>query len=135
MLRLLERLRHGALDLRLPDGTSAHFGSRADGEPRAAIRLANWNVFGAALKAGDIGFAESYIAGDWTSPDLPALLGLFIANRDAIESVVYGSWWGSLLYRAAAPARTATRAAAAARTSTPTTTSATRSTGCGSTRR
>ena len=99
VLRLLERLRHGALELRLPDGTSVRFGSRADNEPRAVMRLANWNVFGAALKAGDIGVAESYIAGDWTSPDLPALLGLFIANRDAIESVVYGSWWGSLLHR------------------------------------
>ena len=99
VLRLLERLRHGSLELRLPDGTSARFGSRAAGEPHAAMRLANWNVFGAALKAGDIGVAESYIAGDWTSPDLPALLGLFIANRDAIESVVYGSWWGSLLHR------------------------------------
>ncbi len=99
VLRLLERLRHGSLELRLPDGTSARFGSRAAGEPHAAMRLANWNVFGAALKAGDIGVAESYIAGDWTSPDLPALLSLFIANRDAIESVVYGSWWGSLLHR------------------------------------
>jgi cyclopropane-fatty-acyl-phospholipid synthase len=33
------------------------------------------------------------------TPDLPALLKLFIANRDALEAVVYGTWWGSLLYR------------------------------------
>jgi len=44
VLRLLERLRHGSLELRLPDGTSARFGSRAAGEPHAAMRLANWNV-------------------------------------------------------------------------------------------
>ena len=43
--------------------------------------LRNWNVCRAALKSGDIGFAESYIAGDWTTPDLTELLELFIANR------------------------------------------------------
>jgi cyclopropane-fatty-acyl-phospholipid synthase len=100
VLHLLKGLTHGTLDLQLPDGSSAHFGTLAAGEPRAAMRLHNWNVCSAALKAGDIGFAESYIAGDWTTPDLTTLLTLFVANRDQIESVVYGSWWGSLLYRA-----------------------------------
>jgi cyclopropane-fatty-acyl-phospholipid synthase len=28
-----------------------------------------------------------------------ALLKLFIANRDAVEAMVYGTWWGSLAYR------------------------------------
>ncbi|MGZ5983493.1 MAG: hypothetical protein ACXWK7_01025, partial [Caulobacteraceae bacterium] len=45
-------------------------------------------------------FAESYIAGDWSSPDLPSLLTVFTTNRDEVESVVYGTWWGSILYRA-----------------------------------
>jgi cyclopropane-fatty-acyl-phospholipid synthase len=100
VFRVLARLSIGRLHVQLPDGSSAHFGTHDSSGPQAAIRLVNWNVCGAALKSGDIGFAESYIAGDWQTPDLPALLHLFIANRDAIESVVYGSWWGSLLYRA-----------------------------------
>jgi len=99
VFKLLEQLRHGTLDLQLPDGSQAHFGSPQPGAPRAAMRLLNWNVCSAALKSGDIGFAESWIAGDWTSPDLVALLKLFIANREAAESVIYGSWWGSLAYR------------------------------------
>ena len=99
VFRLLQSLKHGSLDVQLPDGTSAHFGMRSEDGPRAAIRLRNWNVCSAALRSGDIGFAESYIAGDWTTPDLTALLKLFIANRDDVESIVYGSWWGSLLYR------------------------------------
>jgi cyclopropane-fatty-acyl-phospholipid synthase len=56
-------------------------------------------VCAAALKSGDIGFAESYFEGAWTSPDLVALLRLFAANRQALEGVIYGSWWGSLVYR------------------------------------
>jgi cyclopropane-fatty-acyl-phospholipid synthase len=100
VFRVLAHLSIGQLQVQLPDGSSAHFGGHDPSAPHAAIRLANWNVCAAALKSGDIGFAESYIAGDWHTPDLAALLRLFVANRNAIESVVYGSWWGSLLYRA-----------------------------------
>ena len=116
---LLRQLQSGTLDLQLPDGTQMRFGSGADhepagpsqgrmpqgearrhpNEPRGAMRLRNWKVCGASLRSGDIGFAESYIAEDWSSPDLVELLKVFIANREAVESAIYGSWWGSLLYR------------------------------------
>lgn len=100
ILRLLHKLQVGTLDLQMPDGSQARFGlARAD-EPQAAIRLLDWSVCADALKSGDIGFAEAFIDGRWTSPDLVALLELFLANRDALESVIFGSWWGSLLYRA-----------------------------------
>ncbi len=98
VLGLMSRLRHGALDVRLPSGESVHFG-HADAGLRASIALRNWNVCAGALKSGDIGVAESYIAGDWTTPDLPALLTLFTANRDDVEAIIYGTWFGSLFYR------------------------------------
>ena len=96
-LNLLQRLQHGHLTVQLPDGSLRHFGQ--GGGLAAAITLRNWNVCGAALKSGDIGFAESYIAGDWTTPHLTDLIRLFIANRQHIEGVIYGSWAGRLLYR------------------------------------
>ena len=100
LFALLRRLRVGTLDVQLPDGQQMRFGSGAAGEPHAAVRLHNWHVCSAALRAGDIGFAESFIAGDWAASDLVALLQLFIANREAVESMVYGTWWGSLIHRA-----------------------------------
>jgi len=100
VFRLLPKMRYGSLTLQLPDGGTAHFGAARSGEPRAAMRLRNWNVFAAALRSGDIGFAESFIAGDWSTPDLTTLLTLLVANRDHFEGIVYGTWWGSLLYRA-----------------------------------
>ncbi len=100
VFRLMKRLKHGTLNVQLPGGGSLTFGTADPNELHAAIRLRNWKPCAAALKSGDIGFAESFIAGDWSSPDLTALLTLFIANRDEVEAVVYGSWWGSLLYRA-----------------------------------
>jgi cyclopropane-fatty-acyl-phospholipid synthase len=94
---LLRQLRCGTLDVQLPDGSQRRFGP--GGEPQAALRLLDWRVCGAALKSGDIGFAETFIDGGWTTPDLAALLRLLIANRDAIEQVIYGRWWGVLAYR------------------------------------
>jgi cyclopropane-fatty-acyl-phospholipid synthase len=97
VFRLLRELRVGSLDVQLPDGSQARFGS--GGQPRAALRLLDWRACSAALKSGDIGFAEAYIDGHWSTPDLVALLELLIANRSVIERVIYGSWWGSLAYR------------------------------------
>lgn len=111
IFRLLQRLQFGTLDLQCPDGTQLHFG-QADAQlpgasvaagngpaPRAAMRLLNWDVCEATLRSGDVGFGESYLAGHWTTPDMAALLRLFLANREAVETALYGSWWGSLLYR------------------------------------
>ena len=96
LLPMLQRLQAGSLSLSLPGGQTLHFG---DGEPRARMRLANWNVFDASLRSGDIGFAESWIAGDWQTDSLIDVLELVVANRGALQAAVYGSWWGNLLYR------------------------------------
>ena len=101
VLRVLTALQIGRLEMRLPDGSLRHFGA-AEGTAaplRAQIRIDDWAVFGAALRRGDIGFAEAFIAGQWSSPDPVALLRLLLANRDALERLVFGSWWGSLASR------------------------------------
>lgn len=97
VLQLLTRLKHGTLHVQLPDGSIRHFGS---GEaPVASLRLHNWNVCSAALKSGDIGFAESYIAGDWTTHNLTDLLSVLVRNRTEVEDVIYGTWLGRFAYR------------------------------------
>jgi cyclopropane-fatty-acyl-phospholipid synthase len=99
VLGLLRRLAHGSLTVQLPDGSVQHFGGTPGQGPTASLTLRNWRVCGAALRSGDIGFAESYIDGDWTTPNLAALLAVFVANRRAIDDVFYGHWFGRLLYR------------------------------------
>ena len=96
---LLQRLSHGSLTLQLPDGQLQHFGQAGSGVPCAVIHLHNWKPCAAALKSGDIGFAESYVAGDWSTPHLAELLGLLAANRQALDAVIFGHWAGRLLYR------------------------------------
>ena len=96
-LKMLLRLRHGTLTVKLPDGSVQRFGN---GEaPMASLHLLNWNVCSAALKSGDIGFAESFIAGDWTTPHLTELLRVFVLNRKEVEDVIYGTWLGRFAYR------------------------------------
>jgi cyclopropane-fatty-acyl-phospholipid synthase len=97
VLKLLQGLRHGSLTLQLPDGSMQRFGGEA--LPHAALHLHNWNVCSAALKSGDIGFAETYIAGDWSTPNLTELLRVLVKNRTEVEGVIYGSWLGRMYYR------------------------------------
>jgi cyclopropane-fatty-acyl-phospholipid synthase len=97
VMQLLARLRHGSLLVHLPDGSQRQFGTGRG--PSATLKLHDWQVCAAALKSGDIGFAEGYIAGHWSTPDLSGLLRLFIANRREVESVIYGTWLGRLVYR------------------------------------
>ncbi|MFM8465278.1 MAG: class I SAM-dependent methyltransferase [Burkholderiaceae bacterium] len=96
LLQMLRRLQHGALRLTCPDGSVLQFG---EGDAPVYLRLNNWKPCLAAMKSGDIGFAESFIAGDWHTDDLAGLLQLLVRNRNALEDAIYGSWWGGLLYR------------------------------------
>jgi cyclopropane-fatty-acyl-phospholipid synthase len=96
IVKALRNLKHGALLLRRPDGSHQLFG---DGSFPVVLELASWKPCSAALRSGDIGFAESFIAGEWKTDNLPGLLALLIRNRGEMEALVYGSWWGSLLYR------------------------------------
>ncbi|MGZ5818853.1 MAG: class I SAM-dependent methyltransferase [Burkholderiaceae bacterium] len=96
ILKMLASLKHGALQLKLPHGESMLFG---DGSMPVTLELKNWELCQAALKSGDIGMSETFIDGHWTTDNLPSLIALFIRNRTEIELLIYGTWWGSLLYR------------------------------------
>jgi cyclopropane-fatty-acyl-phospholipid synthase len=99
-LKLLHKLQHGTLIVQCPDGSVLRFGKAEDTHPlTASLHISDWRVCAAALKSGDIGFAESYIAGDWSTPNLANLLRVFIANRREVEDMVYGTWIGRLAYR------------------------------------
>ena len=98
-LKLLQKLRHDALTVQFPDGSMHRFGDASAEVLHATLMLKNWNVFAAALKSGDIGFAESYIAGDWSTPSLTDLIKVFISNRAVVEEAIYGTWTGRLFFR------------------------------------
>ncbi len=101
VLKMLSHLSYGQLFITLPDKQVLQFGSLSNkpSEITAYLFLNNWNVFSSSIKSGDIGFAETYIAGDWGTSDLTRLIELFILNRQNVERVIHGSWIGRLFYQ------------------------------------
>ncbi|MBM3779069.1 MAG: class I SAM-dependent methyltransferase [Acidimicrobiia bacterium] len=79
----IARLRGGVLHLVLPDGSRCRFGTPSDLEATLVVR--HDRFFGRVLAGGDIGIGESYMDGDWTSPDLVSLGRLMMRNRRALD--------------------------------------------------
>ncbi|BDU54258.1 cyclopropane-fatty-acyl-phospholipid synthase family protein [Limnohabitans sp. INBF002] len=101
VLSLLQRLQHGTLHVQWPDGSVAQYGAAPATGPalNATLHLHSYAPLTQALKSGDIGFAESYIAGEWTTNNLSELLQLLVANRRDMDELIFGSWLGRLFYR------------------------------------
>lgn len=88
-LRMLLKLKSGSLTVVLPDGTALRFEGAAPGH-QARMDLASYAIVRKVLSGGDVGFAESYMDGDWTTPDLPAVLTVFSDNLDQMPSIATG---------------------------------------------
>jgi cyclopropane-fatty-acyl-phospholipid synthase len=74
------RLTHGHLTLLFPGGREHHIQGSADG-PSAVLRFNNARAVRQVIGGGSLGFSQSYMAGDWDSPDIAAFLELVIANE------------------------------------------------------
>lgn len=83
VLAHLEPIERGRLELRLPDGRRIVYGT-ADGTPSATIDVQRWEFFPRVALGGDIGFGESFAEEGWSTPDLLAVLELFIANEEVM---------------------------------------------------
>lgn len=86
LLGALERTRFGELTLVTPEGTTRRFAGPEPGE-HGTMLLQDWGAVDAILSRGDIGLGESYMAGQWESPDLKAFLAFCQRNRDEFAQV------------------------------------------------
>jgi cyclopropane-fatty-acyl-phospholipid synthase len=88
--RLLRALRHGTLTIELPGGQRLQGRGRESG-PQAVLRLHRWRPLWRLLAQGDLGLAVAWRQGDWSSPDLPALLLLGALNEQAWQATLQGA--------------------------------------------
>jgi cyclopropane-fatty-acyl-phospholipid synthase len=86
-LRLASGLVWGSLTVSIPDGRVLLFKGREPGLA-AAMLIRDWSFAARLAKAGDLGFAEAYLRGEWDSPDLAAFIELFARNRALIETLL-----------------------------------------------
>jgi cyclopropane-fatty-acyl-phospholipid synthase len=91
-LILLTKMPYGTLTVRLPDGKAVRVGGNAPG-PDAEVVLHNWRLPRRAISGATIGVAESYMDGDWESPDVTSFLELFLVNYHHGEKLAGGSNW------------------------------------------
>lgn len=89
----LLRTENGSIRFNLPDGRSVLFDQGNPG-PRAVVDVHEFGFAKRALAGGDIGFAESYMDGEWSTPDLTAVLEFFSENFEAAGKLAVG---GSLV--------------------------------------
>ena len=82
VLARLDRVRDGRLTVHLPGGARRVVG--AGGSPDAEMTIHRWRFFPRLLRGADVGAGESYVDGDWSSPDLVALSRLFLANEKVL---------------------------------------------------
>ena len=78
------KLKKGRLTFTLPDRSVHRFGGQRAGT-EAHLTVGNWSFFRRVLLAGDIGFGESYQEGEWSSPDLVAVLRMLGDNLDQAD--------------------------------------------------
>ncbi len=87
-------LRHswkvGVLNVVGPDA-SVHRIEGANPGPEVRLEVRDSRFLRRVLASGDVGFADSYIAGEWDSPDLAQLLTAFSANFDHIARLMDGN--------------------------------------------
>jgi cyclopropane-fatty-acyl-phospholipid synthase len=92
LLGMAAQLQAGKLTLVLPDGSRHAFEGRLPG-PAAEMVLHRARVVRRFLTGGANGFADSYLDGDWDSPDLAALLKLLAQNEQPFADRYYGRSW------------------------------------------
>ncbi len=87
---LLLQTEYGRLTFVLPDATELEFHNPQPGV-EARIEIHNFRFIRRALAGGDVAFAESYMDGDWSTPDLTAVLQFFSANFEAASRLARGN--------------------------------------------
>lgn len=87
LLRLvIQRIECGQLVVDTPGGGCFALGGSRPG-PQAQLTIHRWNCLWRLLTGWDIGFSQSYMAGEWSSPNLPELLNLATRNFSAAASI------------------------------------------------
>lgn len=89
--RMMDQIHSGHISVVLPSGDRIdHSGERAG--PFATLFIHRWRTIRRLISQGDLGFAQSYIDGDWSSPDPATLLELAAMNTATINSKIPGIW-------------------------------------------
>jgi cyclopropane-fatty-acyl-phospholipid synthase len=98
LVRLARQVEHGQLLIRMPSGEAIHCTGPQPG-PSGTLVMHRWRTVRRMLVGGDIGFAEAYMDGDWSTPNLTSLIELAARNHETMMPSLDGSRMVRLLNR------------------------------------
>ncbi len=92
VLGMAKRISLGTCHLIMPDGRLATFVGKTPGLEAICV-IHNERVALKLLLRGTVGFCESYLEGDWSSPDVTALFELAQRNEQTLIGMIDGPAW------------------------------------------
>jgi cyclopropane-fatty-acyl-phospholipid synthase len=87
--KVLAAMDSGRLTLVLPDGTRVDCRGMKAG-PEATIVIHKFSALRRLLFSGDVAFAEAFVRGEWSSPDVAAAIELAAVNGESFMRAVEG---------------------------------------------
>jgi cyclopropane-fatty-acyl-phospholipid synthase len=87
---LKDNWRAGALTFALPGGREVKVSGAQEG-PAARLTVRDYHFLDRVFSRGLLGFGEGYMAGEWDSPDISALLLAFSRNLDRLDGLIRGN--------------------------------------------
>ena len=95
MAHWFEQLTKGQLTINFPSGHRQVFG-QGDLSPQALLEIHDRRLILRMLFSGDLGLAESYLNGEWGTPNLSALLTVGAINLDELSDAFESGWLSKL---------------------------------------
>jgi len=92
LIAALERMKFGQMTLIFPDGQRRVF-SGAQAGKSAELSIHSPLLMFRMLTNGTLGLAESYMAGEWTTPDLVSVIEVGEMNREALGGLDQGRFY------------------------------------------
>ncbi|MTI08893.1 class I SAM-dependent methyltransferase [Rhodospirillaceae bacterium RKSG073] len=97
--KLLKKLEYGSLTLELPNGEALHFKGRLGEGPNASVILRNYKPISVFFLKGELAFAESFLAGDWETPNLTELFDFALSNGTVLAPEKKGNFIEKIMLR------------------------------------
>jgi cyclopropane-fatty-acyl-phospholipid synthase len=112
VLRAVNDIAEGELVFRFSNGAERTISAAREGA-RAVLDVARDRVFRRLMFGGEIGIAESYMDGDWTSPDLAAVFEFASRNMNKLAGTLNGmapiQWLNTMRHKAHANTKRGSR--------------------------
>ena len=83
---ILSHLACGRMTIVLPDGREVEYSAPEPG-PDATLVIHRWRTLWRTIRRGDMGFAEAFIDGHCSSPDIAKVVELFVRNEAMLARI------------------------------------------------